>query len=118
MNLLKETIQKLEENRKTPEDVLWCGSEEFGYFTWSDFLLMANREYDSGYGGQEVATDLRIVGKDWWLERHEYDGSEWWEFKSIPKKPKTKNIGQVLSREDSWATIKELNQPGGKYGDN
>jgi hypothetical protein len=26
-----------------------------------------------------------VIGSDWWLERHEYDGSEWWEFKSLPK---------------------------------
>jgi hypothetical protein len=29
-----------------------------------------------------------VVGKDWWLERHEYDGSEWWEFKTMPDKNK------------------------------
>ena len=43
--------------------------------------------YDSGYGGAEVP-NFKVVGKGWWLERGEYDGSEWWEFKKLPKKPK------------------------------
>ena len=39
--------------------------------------------YDSGYGGQELFGI--IVFKDCtWLERHEYDGSEWWERKELP----------------------------------
>lgn len=40
---------------------------------------------DEGYGAPEVATDLLVVGADFWLERCEYDGSEWWEFKQMPK---------------------------------
>ena len=27
-------------------------------------------------------------GSDWWLERGEYDGSEWWEFRREPVKDK------------------------------
>lgn len=37
--------------------------------------------------GVEIDMGLIVVGKDFWLERHEYDGSEWWEFKSIPMEP-------------------------------
>lgn len=42
-------------------------------------------EYDAGYGGQF------LFGYIWyadgtWSERGEYDGSEWWEHKEIPKK--------------------------------
>lgn len=88
-NLLKETAEKLKDNGKTPDDVLWVGSVG-SYSTWENFAIVANVEYDSGYGGAEVAEDLLVVGKNWWLERHEYDGSEWWEFKSLPPKPKRK----------------------------
>ena len=35
--------------------------------------------------GYQVADDLVVVGDSWWLERHEYDGSEWWEYKEKPK---------------------------------
>ena len=87
-NLLKETIEVLRENGKSEEDVLWCGSEEFGWFTWEDFKELADFEYCNDYGLQEIASDLLVVGKDFWLERHQYDGAEWWEFKTLPKKPK------------------------------
>jgi hypothetical protein len=85
-NLLKETIEKLKEYDKTPEDVAWVGTiSGTSQCTWEAFTRMANQDYDSGFGGQEVRDPLVIVGKNWWLERHEYDGSEWWEFKQTPK---------------------------------
>lgn len=87
-NLLEETKQVLEENGKTFEDVRWIGSNDFS-IDIDDFLVVADTEYDNGYGGQEVAIDLLVVGDDWWLERHQYDGSEWWEYKTTPQKPKT-----------------------------
>lgn len=79
-NLLRETIDVLAENGKTPADVQWCGSPQFGSFTWDEFAALADVEYDSGFGGAEVATDLMVVGDGWWLQRGEYDGSEWWDF--------------------------------------
>ena len=33
----------------------------------------------------EVAEDLVVVGDNWWIERHEYDGNEWWEYKEKAK---------------------------------
>lgn len=110
-----ETLNVLNKNNKTPDDVLWCGSEEFGWFTWNDFLEIAPEEYDSGFGGQEIARDLLIVGNDFWLERGEYDGSEWWEFKSFPKKPKNYNKVKTIMNGDCWATLEEMNRDGGKY---
>ncbi|MCD6125153.1 hypothetical protein J7J18_06655 [bacterium] len=87
-NLLKETLEILEQHNKKPEDVKWCGIPGFGYCSWNEFAAIADVEYDSGYGTAMVATDLVIVGEDWWLEREEYDGAEWWEFKTLPVKPK------------------------------
>ena len=115
MNLLKETLKILKENKKEQKDILWCGSKEFGYFSFEEFKKISNEEYDDGFGGQEVVTDILIVGKDFWLERHEYDGSEWWEFKSIPKKPKKQNIPKKVISKDSWSTLEEANRVGGKY---
>jgi hypothetical protein len=40
-NLLEETLKVLHENGKSEEDVMWCGSEEFGWFTWEDFKELA-----------------------------------------------------------------------------
>jgi len=51
------------------------------------FLGLIDFDYDSGFGGQE------LYGIIWykdgtWSERGEYDGSEWWEYKSCPEIPK------------------------------
>lgn len=83
MNLLKETIEKLEEYEKSSKDILFvCNSES--KTSWDNFVKIADFEYDDGYGGNEIGDKLKIVGEDFWLERHEYDGSEWWEFKTKP----------------------------------
>jgi hypothetical protein len=91
MNLLKETIEVLKENKKGIEDVGWVGTR-YSYMMWAEFEKIADYEYDSGYGGQEINDKLLVVGKDFWLERHEYDGSEWWEYKEQPQKPKNHEI--------------------------
>lgn len=85
-NLLAETLRSLNYGGKSPADVRWVGSKDGTYaITWEQFeFLAADLDYDSGYGGSEIAGDLAVVGDDWWLERHEYDGSEWWEFKQLP----------------------------------
>lgn len=109
-NLKTETIEDLKQNGKTLKDVLWCGNEDFGWFTIEDFLELANKYYDNGYGGAEVIKDLYIVGEDFWLERHEYDGSEWWEYKTMPKKPDNYNKTKVVFRGDYDDTLVEANK--------
>ena len=99
LNLLEETIEIIKENNKSTNEIKFvrCKWDKWTngnvvyyecYMAWEDFVFQANRRYDDGYGGTIVKDDLQIVGKDWWLERHEYDGSEWWEFKSLPTQPK------------------------------
>jgi len=51
------------------------------------FLNGIDKNYDSGYGGQE------LYGTIWykdgtWSTRGEYDGSEWWEYNKCPETPK------------------------------
>jgi hypothetical protein len=86
INLLKETKAILKETGKSIEDVRWVGNHTYHY-PWSHFEKIANVEYNAGYGGAEIPGDLQVVGDDWWLERGEYDGSEWWEYKTMPTKP-------------------------------
>ena len=84
-NLLKETKEILEQHDKTFDDIIFVGDKsDHSKMTVKEFLEHANFEYDDGYGLEEINTDLILVGKDFWLERHEYDGSEWWEYKSMP----------------------------------
>jgi hypothetical protein len=102
-NLLQETIQELNRHNKTWDDVLWVGGSDFT-ISIEDFKKLANREYDNGFGAPEVALDLKVVGKDWWLERYEYDGAENWEYKTYPKKPlEQKSVQRVI-----WETLSEM----------
>jgi hypothetical protein len=53
---------------------------------YEKFFEELDFNYDSGYGGQE------LFGTVWmedgtWIERGEYDGSEWWNYKSLPTIP-------------------------------
>lgn len=101
-NLLKEIIDILEQNNKSESDVLWCG-DETRYFTWEHFKSISNKEYDNCFCGAEVL-EIKIVGSDFWLERYEYDGSEWWEYKVLPKKPEKEfNVISVfVNKLNSW----------------
>ena len=98
MNLLKETLEILEENNKTEKDVLFV--EYKGYFDFERFKAIADFDYDDGYGGAEIP-NIGIVGDNWWLERREYDGSEWWEFKTIPKKSEFRNLDPAIHGDRS-----------------
>lgn len=94
-SLLQETIDVLSSAGKTISDVRFVVSggrwldrgDKLQLGSWDDFAKLADIKYDSGYGSAEINTTLKIVGDNWWLERGEYDGSEWWEFKTIPSKP-------------------------------
>lgn len=91
MNLLKETIKILKDHNKTFDDIEWIGTTEIE-ISVDEFIKEADREYDDDYGAAEVNPNLVVVGKDFWLERDEYDGLEWWEFKTMPKRPMPKKL--------------------------
>lgn len=121
MNLFKETLEILKDNSKNFEDILWIGTINY-YVDKEKFKEIANIEYDDSYGAQEVAKNLIIVGNDWYLERHEYDGSEWWEFKTIPIKPDKELDLKALTVDQAyengidiscgWETLERMNIKG------
>lgn len=84
-NLLTETLEAMQYAHKAHHEVTFVGSLRSGHrCTWEEFEIIANREYDAGYGCHEVALDLVITFTDGsWLERYEYDGSEGWVYKSV-----------------------------------
>lgn len=110
-NLLKETIDDLKLLNLTPEDVEWVGSLSGDYkISWLEFVDIANFGYDSSFGAQNIARDLCVVGKDWWLERAEYDGAEDWEYKKLPvAKPSAKKFNNVRSNV-GWDKILDVNK--------
>jgi hypothetical protein len=111
-NLLVETRDILREGGKDDGDVRWVGSSRGSdwYATWENFVAIADIEYDAGYGTEHVAVDLIVVGDDWYLERHEYDGSEWWEFKSLPIQPPRCVTLQSVTGEWGDEGLAELNK--------
>lgn len=105
MNLLKETEEVLREHGKTFDDVLWIGGNEFT-ISIEDFKKLADVEYNNGFGAPEVAVDLVVVGRDWWLERTVYDGAEDWAFKTLPEKPEEeRKIKRVVNSMSEWAGL-------------
>lgn len=109
--LLLETLQDLTGNDKSPLDVAWVGSRDGEYaITWDDFAAISNVTYDSGYGWQEVASDLVVVGVGWWLERSEYDGSERWDFQTQPQRhPSPKPFTIAVNSSTGWNRLDALN---------
>jgi len=58
---------------------------------YKDFVNSLNFNYDNGFGGQELYGTIWCEGGVW-LERGEYDGSEWWNTYVYPEIPlKLKN---------------------------
>jgi hypothetical protein len=77
-----------EMNDETPppskEIVLKVGYNET---EWEEFLDALDFEYDGGYGGQELFGIVWFSASDKWMEREEYDGSEWWRIMGRPEIP-------------------------------
>lgn len=53
---------------------------------YEEFLKSLDFEYDAGFGCQELFGYIWLNDGTWY-ERHEYDGSENWEYKSMPPIP-------------------------------
>lgn len=85
VNLHTQTIEILEKHNHTFENVVWIGTLDGNQIIPKDeWEKLLNVDYNDGYGANEIYSKLAVVGKDFWLERHEYDGSEWWEYKTLP----------------------------------
>jgi len=80
-NFYEETIEILKRIEKTLEDVAYVSLDGKNYKPEKFFEVIKEIEYDSGYGLQEINASLEIVFNDSsYLERREYDGSEWWSY--------------------------------------
>ena len=113
INLLEETLDVIDKNDLgILEDAIFIGSYDQTYkMTVEEFRKIADFEYDNGYGGQKIATDLIIAFPDGSImERQEYDGSEWWEV----KKPFTpKNIEHLPITKlsyGSWTNLERIHE--------
>lgn len=111
MNLLKETLEDIKNSDHTVADIVFIGSEVTGHCCdWQEFEVLANTDYDCGFGAQKIARDLIIVfsdGQRMW--RHEYDGSEQWHYSVPVKIPLVKKKITTLCNGGMWETLAEMN---------
>lgn len=54
---------------------------------YNKFLNDLDFEYDNGYGGQVLHGTI-WMDDETWIDRGEYDGSEWWQWNFLPDIPK------------------------------
>ena len=103
VNLLNEIQLDLKANNVTESEIEWVGTNK-AWYSWEEFKPIAQEiNYDAGFGSDEINETLIIVGKDWWLERHEYDGSEWFEFKKLPtREQRTKEVPTKERIHSPW----------------
>lgn len=90
VNFLESTINALVNNNKTIDDVLFVRNktEQCSFIRFAE--IVNNFTYINSFGCHEIDSDLVVVGKDgWWLERFNYDGTEYWVFKTTPTSIKT-----------------------------
>ena len=112
-NFYKETCEAIIDSHHTIDDIdffsMIIGKDCMDntkeiQFSFDDFKRNANFNYDNGYGSAKINTSLKIIFKDGsFLERREYDGSEWWEFVQIPKKDKSKfYTGKLINFSNTY----------------
>ena len=107
-NLWEETISILNDNDKTWKDVMFVCGDAFT-IPLSNFEELAKKtNYDNGFGRQIIASDLKVVGENFFLERREYDGSEWWEYKIMPSMPIKVVTIKSLTGDNPWSTLFEI----------
>lgn len=96
VNALNELYNKLERIDKTTDDIDYFRiyrenlGEDYEYIKIidvNDSIDKLNFKYDNDFGKQELFGYVVFKDKTW-LERDEYDGREWWEYKCCPTKEK------------------------------
>ena len=110
MDLYDETVETLSFYDKTIADIEYIGSTRTKINTNKALELMKKTNYDSGFGGQEIASNLMIKGNGFIMIRGEYDGSEWWDYmQTDPSLPKVERDIKSFKTDMGWDTLEEIN---------
>lgn len=110
VNLWEETIIALSINGHSWEDVIYVCGDDFSISKQNFESVAKETDYDNGYGLQQIASDLMLIGDNWWYVRKEYDGKEWWEHITKPTPNSKLAIIGSLSN-DSNNTLQSINFP-------
>lgn len=98
INLYDETLKKLNKLNKSFDNVIAIYNNKYE-INKEDFIKASKEiNYYNGYGAPDIDLSLTILGDDFVLVRHEYDGSEWWHNVSLKAPSTIKNI----SKEDLY----------------
>ena len=101
-NFLKETASVMIAHRLNVKDIVYIGNGECSC-TWDEFQVIANTNYDSGYGGAEIDEALIIVFSNGFeMHRGEYDGSEWWDVHVPFKLENLKEQKKLTGVKSGW----------------
>lgn len=74
---------------------------------YDDLLKFLDREYNNGYGGQELF-GIIYCEDGVWIDRGEYDGSEWWNLNKYPNL--SDNFDKVdILRYERYNKLNKLN---------
>ena len=98
MNIIYELDEEINASGHTPHDIKWLALNYGSYKTPYIRLkpteglegynqaveLYSLIDYNDGFGSQELG-GIIVFNDGSWLDRREYDGSEWWEFQQTPK---------------------------------
>lgn len=101
-NLLKETEAFISNNKIKMSEILWIGGG--GYkFSWHEFTILADFEYLENSDIIFIEPSLRIMGKDFWIERsvdiNKYgERRECWKLKKVIRKPRINRVPAGLFR--------------------
>ena len=85
-NARQELLTILDNIDKTPSDISWMLVYTADYSDISEAFTSIDQldfTYDSGYGTQKLF-GVVFFNDNTWLDRGEYDGSEWWDYITTP----------------------------------
>ena len=110
-NLFKETVDILERNGHTFEDILYFTNGKYNITPEKFKYIASNFDYDNGYGTNYVNFYLLGIGEDFFITREEYDGSEWWCYFDISAHPNADAAENIVLSADGIERYSYNNDP-------
>lgn len=108
-NLYDEIEDVLDEHGHSIDEIAWVSLNDSIVpvdVDVDEFLETAKDfDYDPGYGTVAVDTELIVMLECGdWLERSTYDGSEWFDYRSVPTRPEMTSSTDMrrLIRNDDY----------------